>query len=168
MKSYRYLMILTVFVSSLLLSACQVAAPGYYRGASAADMTPVMLADALEGEQLWSDLYLAVSYRLEPSADHLRITGALTFTDGARINYSRVGDLKLKLFLLDRDLKVVSHRDIARTLSYDLTDTTTFDQLLPLDAGVVALAIGYDGYLIGDDFDAPGGNPIWSVPKRVK
>lgn len=167
MKKQSFSILLLALIAVLLLSGCQ-ATTGYYRGADAADMMTLRLADAVAQEQVWEDLYLRVVYNLQQNADQVEINGNLTFSDSARTNYSRVKDLKLKLFLLDADMRVVAYDDIARTLSYSLEETTSFKRVLSLDRSVVALAIGYEGILAGGGFDAPGGQAIWEMPKRQR
>lgn len=167
MKNQSYSIILLALIAVLFLSGCQ-ATTGYYSGADATDMMTVRLADATAQEQVWDDLYLRVVYNLQQSADQVEINGNLTFSDSARTNYSRVKDLKLKLFLLDADMRVVAYDDIARTLSYSIEEETSFKRVLPLEQDVVALAIGYEGFLFGGGFDAPGGQPIWELPKRQR
>ena len=166
MPKYRSLITLIVGIVSFTLGACQPAIKNYYRGASAAEMGAITITKDLEKEQFWQDLYLTVSYQLFRTGDRLNIKGNMGFSESSKTNYTRVSDMKLKLFLLDENLIVVDSIDIARALSYSLDDETGFNRTLPLDNHVVALAFGYDGYLVDSDPEYPSVDPVWKIPKK--
>jgi len=165
MSEYRRLITLVIGVMSLVLCACQPTTK-YFLGASAAEMEPIVITKDLEKEQVWQDLYLTVTYQLSQTEDRLNIKGKMGFSESSKTNYSRVSDMKLKLFLLDGNLTVVDSMDIARTLSYGLDDETGFDRTLPLDRNVVAFAFGYDGYLVDSDPEYPSVDPVWKIPQK--
>jgi|GEM_PF-1264103 len=166
MSEYRRLITLVIGVMSLVLCACQLTSTKYFLGASAAEMETIMITKDLEKEQVWQDLYLTVTYQLSQTEDRLNIKGKMGFSESSKTNYSRVSDMKLKLFLLDGNLTVVDSMDIARTLSYRLDDETGFDRTLPLDRNVVAFAFGYDGYLVDSDPEYPSVDPVWKIPQK--
>jgi len=166
MSEYRRLITLIIGVMSLVLCACQLTSTKYFLGASAAEMETIMITKDLEKEQVWQDLYLTVTYQLSQTEDRLNIKGKMGFSESSKTNYSRVSDMKLKLFLLDGNLTVVDSMDIARTLSYGLDDETGFDRTLPLDRNVVAFAFGYDGYLVDSDPEYPSVDPVWKIPQK--
>ncbi len=131
--------VLTLFLIALFLGGCRMGSTsGYYLGASAAEMEFSALDGQFEGDQVWEDLYLQVTYRLQREGNVLKIDGELEFSDSSRTNYDRVSDLKLNLYLLDSRQRVVSYREVARTLSYSLEEVTSFSSILPMDDSVVA------------------------------
>lgn len=166
MSIYRSLITLVIIVVCFMLFGCQSGTTGYYKGATAAEMGTIDITKNLEGEQVWRDLYITVTYQLQRTEDQLNIKGRIGFSDSSKINYTRVSDMKLKLFLLDQDLLVVDSMDIARVLSYHLDDETDFNRTVKLESHVVALTFGYDGYLVDNDPEFPSVNPVWKIPKK--
>ncbi|PLY03950.1 MAG: hypothetical protein C0622_03650 [Desulfuromonas sp.] len=151
-----------VLLLGLALTACQ-AATSYYLGAKADGMESVVLKS---GNYHWQDLYVTVDYRLQQQADKLGIDGVLTFSDNPRVSYTVSRDLKLKLFQLDKDKRVVSYADIARVLNPDLEADTRFAREVPLHKDTVSLAFGYEGVLFAKDPDYPTSDMIWKLPRR--
>jgi hypothetical protein len=145
-----------------LLTGCQTTT-SYYRGASAEEMNTVALAADQVGEQSWQDLYLRVDYSLERTAGQLTIAGEFTYTQTTRTVYQLVHDLKLKLYLLDAEMRVIDYRQIARSLGTGLESRTPFREQFDLSEEVTAFTFGYDGVLIDDE---KGAEMIWKVPQR--
>jgi hypothetical protein len=119
------------------------------------------------GQHQWQDLYVTVDFDLQQSGDNLDIDGVLSFSDSPKINYTRVRDLKLKLFFLDQDMRVVDYFDIARTLSQNLDDETTFSHTMKLEEAVVAMTFGYEGSFVDNDPKGFSGQTVWKLPKRA-
>jgi len=158
------LMILALF-AGLALFGCQTTTT-YYQGAKADEEGVISLAEAQKGPQKWQDLYVTVDYNLHQSGDNLNIDGALSFSDSPRINYSRVRDMKLKLFFLDQNMRVVNYYNIARTLSYNLDDQTEFSKTMKITSSVVAMTFGYEGSFVDNEPDGSG-QMVWKLPKRA-
>ncbi|WP_321389848.1 hypothetical protein [uncultured Desulfuromusa sp.] len=159
-------LILLILCGGLILSGCQTTTT-YYQGAKADAVGVVSLVPVPVGQQKWQDLYVTVDYNLNRSGDNLDIDGVLSFSDSPQITYSVVRDLKLKLFLLDQDMRVVDYFDVARTLSHRLDDETTFSQTMKMRPGVVAMTFGYEGAFTENDPEGPSGQTVWRLPKRA-
>lgn len=159
------LWIIFVFIFGLELLGCQTTTT-YYQGAKADEKGVVNLSMGQFEEQRWQDLYVTVDYSFDRQGDQFDIDGALSFSNSPKGNYTRVGDLKLKLFLLDKDMLVVSYLDIARVLSNSLDDKTKFAQALEIQEGVVAFTFGYEGTFIDDDPESSSTDRVWKLPKR--
>lgn len=156
--------LLLVFVG-LLLFGCQTTTT-YYQGAKADEEGVISLVAAQEGPQQWQDLYVTVDYSFHHQGKRFSIDGALSFSDHPKGMYTRVPDLKLKLFFLNKDMRVVDYLDIARTLSISLDDKTTFSKTLNIKDDVVSFTFGYDGEFIDDDPEMPSRITVWKLPKR--
>jgi len=156
---------LLIFLFSLMLVGCQTTTT-HYLGAKADEVDVVSLAAGQVDQQRWEDLYVTVDYSYERQGNRFDIDGALSFSDSSKINFNRVRDMKLKLFLLDKDMRVVDYLDIARTLSVSLDDETTFARTLELRETVVAFAFGYEGSFRDDDPESPSSEQVWKLPKR--
>ena len=151
-----------VLLFLVVLTGCQTTT-SYYRGASAEEMNVVTLNGDQAGEQRWQDLYLQIDYSLEKSAGQLRFDGEFTYTQTTKTIFQQVHDLKLKLYLLDDQMRVIDYRQVARSLGTSLESRTTFSEQFDLDEQVAAFTFGYDGVLIDDE---QGSEIIWKVPQR--
>ncbi|MCW8858757.1 MAG: hypothetical protein OQK97_03510 [Deltaproteobacteria bacterium] len=154
-----------ILLFGLLLLGCQPATTTYYKGAKAFGMESVSLVTPID-QQRWQDLYVTVDYSLSRSGDSLDIEGALSFSNNPKVMFTQVRDLKLKLFLLDKEMLVVGYRDIARTLSTDLEDETKFKKTLKLTDDVVAFTFGYEGSFVDNDPENSSSDIVWKLPKR--
>ena len=161
------LWLLLVFLFSLMLVGCQTTTT-HYLGAKADEVDVVSLDTGQVEQQRWQDLYVTVDYSYDRQGNRFDIDGALSFSDSAKINYTWVRDMKLKLFFLDQDMRVVNYLDIARTLSTNLDDETTFARTLELKETVVALAFGYEGSFRDDDPDGGSSQSVWKLPRTNK
>ncbi len=159
------LLILLFIFLGMIFSGCQTTTT-YYQGARADEVGVVSLSVGETDLQHWQDLYVTVDYNLNQNGEQLEIEGVLSFSDSPKAIYTRVWDLKLKLFLLDKDMRVVSYLDVARTLSNSLDDKTKFNRTLQLQKDVVAFTFGYEGSFIDDDPESPSTDYVWKLPKR--
>lgn len=156
---FIFILLAAVF---LLLSGCHQSTT-WYLGAQADKTESVTLIRGEKEGQQWHDLYVVIDYSYKRDGDHFGIKGTLTFSASSKINYQRVRDLKLKLFFLDKNLRVVEYYNIARTLSTDLEQQLGFLQTLMLPKKAVAFTFGYEGMLVDEDLFA---SQIWNLPKR--
>lgn len=154
--------IVIIALSMWLLTGCQTTT-SYYRGASAEEMNVVNLGADQAGEQSWQDLYLQIDYSLQRAAGRLTITGEFTYTLTSRTVYQRVHDLKLKLYLLDAEMRVIDYRQVARSLGNSLDRRTPFSEQFDLDEQVAAFTFGYEGLLVDEENLH---EMIWKVPQR--
>ena len=156
---------LLIISLGMMISGCHTTTT-YYQGAKADEVGVVSLSVGGTEPQHWQDLYVTVDYNLNRNGEQLEIEGALSFSDNPKALYTRVWDLKLKLFLLDQNMRVVSYRDIARTLSNSLDDKTKFTRTLQLRKDVVSYTFGYEGSFVDDDPESPSIDHVWKLPKR--
>ena len=133
----------------LLLAGCQTTT-NHYLGAVATADTLIELPTADVTDQRWQDLYVTVDYALKRQAGQLSIEGLFMFSDYPQMNLRKARDVKLRLFLLDKEHKVLQYKEIARTFATDLSDKVAFNESFSLTPEVAALAFGYEGELIGD------------------
>ena len=156
------LLILSVFLLTLLLSGCQ-STTTYYLGAQVAQKGVVSLAANHTEEQRWEDLYATVDYSFDRRGNQLDFEGIFSFSFSPQINYERVRDFKLKLFLLDENRIVVDYLEVVRTLSSNLEEKVSFSYNINLAEGVTALTFGYEGLFVDDDGML---FRVWELPKR--
>ncbi len=156
---------LLLLLVGLVFFGCQTTTT-YYLGAKADEKGVISLAAAQAGPQQWQDLYVTVDYSLHRQGNRFSIDGALSFSDHPKGMYTRVPDLKLKLFFLNKDMRVVDYLDVARTLSTSLDDKTPFSRTLDLKDDVVSFTFGYEGEFIDADPEMPTRERVWKLPKR--
>lgn len=159
------LWIIFVFLSGLALFGCQMTTT-YYQGAKADEEGVVSLSLGAIEKQRWQDLYVTVDYSFEQQGDQMTIDGTLSFSNNPKILFTQVRDLKLKLFFLDNDMRVVSYLDIARTLNNSLDDKTKFNRILEVREDVVAFTFGYEGSFADADPESPSADHVWKLPKH--
>lgn len=159
------LRIISIFLFALVLLGCQTTTT-YYQGAKADAEGVVSLSAGQVEKQRWQDLYVTVDYSFDHQERQLEIEGVLSFSLHPQINFTRVGDLKLKLFFLDKDLRVVDYLDIARTRNNNLDDQTRFARTLQLQEGIVSFTFGYEGFFVDADPDSSSSSQVWKLPKR--
>ena len=158
----RYSYFVVLLLTFVLLTGCQQTTTRYL-GALADKDGAIALTQGETKNQQWDDLYISVDYSYKREGDHLGLKGLLSFTFSSQTNYRWVRDLKLKVFFLDKNLRVVEYFDIARTLSSDIEQQLEFQQTFQLPAGVSAFTFGYEGLLAdGRRFTSS----IWNLPKH--
>ncbi len=160
----KKLTIISILFFSLVLSGCQTAVTTtYYLGAKVDQKEVVKLSAKKVEQQHWQDLYTSIDYSYTHQGDQFNINGLFSFSDSAKINYQTVKRLKLKLFLLDQNMRVVEYRDVLQVLGHSLEDKDKFNAHFVLTENVVAFTFGYDGVLRDDEGLS---HPIWKLPKR--
>lgn len=160
MKNKLWIILFSLLVP--VFFGCQ-ATTTYYQGAKADSKGVVRLAVDQVENQRWKDLYVTVDYSFDRQGDQFNIDGLFSFSTSPKINFERVQDLKLKLFLLDKDMLVVDYLEIARTLGNSLDDEISFSHDLRLAENVVAFTFGYEGSFLDDEMI---GFNVWKLPKR--
>ncbi len=144
------LLVLSVFLSAVLLSACQARTVSY-RGDKADPESVVSLSTLQAEKQHWQDYYVTVDYLAGRQGGRLQITGKLEFSTNSQVYNRRVHDMKLLLFLLDSELRVIDYRQIAEAPSTDLARQIAFNQDIPLTEAATAFTLGYDLVLVDEE-----------------
>ena len=160
-KSLANLLLLS-FTLILILSGCQTTATNYL-GAQVERKGVVRLDSLQVDKQRWEDLYATVDYSFARQDNQLHIDGTFFFSFSPTINYTRVHDFELKLFLLDKDLLVVDYLDVATVLRGHLEVRVPFSYDLKLIDEVKAFTFGYYGWFYDED---GSGFRVWKLPKR--
>ena len=161
--SRRKTMILAgALLGLLMLAGCQ-ATTGLYHGARADAETVVELPDGKQSGQHWKDLYLQVDYSLQRDADRLTIKGSFSYTQSTKTIFQQVHDLKLKLYLVDSEQRVVAYREVARALGNRLDNRISFSEVFDLPPGVTGMTFGYEGIMLNEE---KRGEMIWKLPDR--
>ena len=160
MKNKLWIVLVLLLIP--MFTGCQTTTT-YYQGAKADRKGVVSLAVNHVEQQRWEDLYATVDYSFDRRGNQLDFEGIFSFSFSPQINYERVRDFKLKLFLLDENRIVVDYLEVVRTLSNNLEDQVSFSYNLDLAENVTGLTFGYEGLFVDD-----AGMPfrVWELPKR--
>lgn len=159
----KLVIILSLFFG-LILSGCQTTtSTTLYQGGQADVKEAITLSSGQVQQQRWQDIYVAINYSYTHQGDQFNIDGIFSFSESTQINYQSVSRLKLKLFLLNKEMRVVDYREVLQVLGYSLEDQDKFTAKFTLPEDVVAFTFGYEGVLRGDEGRS---NTIWKLPKR--
>lgn len=151
-----------VAIFLLLGMGCQTTAK-MYKGAKA-DPGDV-LSDELssDGATVWKDLYISLEATFKQQGDQLSLDGFWGFAAHPQLMFVRAKNFELKLYLLDRENRVLDYFTLSRSLAGDLDDQIKFSKEFTLPEGAVAASIGYEGRLIGERGEHDW---VWKLPKR--
>ena len=159
MKNKLWIVLLLLLLP--VFSGCQTTTT-HYLGAQADREGIVNLSVDKAENQRWVDLYATVDYSFVRRGNQLDLEGVFSFSFSPKINYERVRDFKLKLFLLDENRIVVDYLEVVRTLSNNLEEQVSFSYNSNMAENVTALTFGYEGAFsdeIGSRFT------VWKLPK---
>ena len=163
MKSILFFLMWVLF--STVISGCQPTTT-YYLNAKA-DETKVVSLHLGKSEKInWHDYNVSVDYELDVSEDVLLIEGVLSVAEGPRMLYRGLHDLRLTLFLLDSEMRVVSYQDIATLLDFNIEATTAFKREMSLLEGIDFYTFGYKGSFINEGGRRFNREQVWKLPKR--
>ena len=145
-----------------VFSGCQTTTT-HYLGTQADREGVVSLSVDKAENQRWEDLYATVDYSFVQQGNQLDFEGIFSFSFSPQINYERVRDFKLKLFLLDENRIVVDYLEVVRTLSSNLEEKISFSYKTDLAENVTALTFGYEG-IFSDEMGSRF--TVWKLPKH--
>lgn len=155
--------ILSLFFG-LTLSGCQTTTTTtHYLGAKADIKEAITLSTGQMQQQRWQDPYVTIDYSYTRQGNQFNIDGLFSFSESAKINYQTMRRFKVKLFLLNKHMRVVEYREILRVLGYSVEDQDKINAEFILPEDVVAFTFGYEGVLRDDEGFS---NTIWKLPKR--
>ena len=157
-----------MFLSSVLFSlvACQPAGQYYLNALADQTMVKPLPVDS-ETEVKWQDMYLDINHKISATESDVSIQGTVGFSNHPQIMYARAHDLKVSLFLLDGNNRVVAYRKILQSGKADPEEIESFKSHLQRPAGAVAYTFGYEvGFLEGEP--DTGGTMIWTLPAADK
>jgi len=156
---------LWILCSSIFLLAamtgCQ-GTSGYYLGAQADAARVVSLPAETSHGLVWQDLNLTIPYDLKVDSGSVTVSGKIGFSGNPQVVYQRVYDMKVKFYLLDKDNRVISYREVARVLNYGLEELTDFKAEVKRPENAVAYTFGYEGIFIDEDQMS---YQVWNLPK---
>ncbi len=161
-----FIKILKYFILSVLLVplvACQSSGPQHYLNALADKAAVIPVPATGTAPQKWQDLYLDIDHSISVTDGAISVQGTVGFANHPQIMYARAQNLKVSLFLLDKNNRVVAYRQILYSGFASPQDKESFNTRMDRPVGVVAYTFGYEVDFIEGEPDA-GGTMIWSFP----
>jgi hypothetical protein len=101
----------------------------------------------------WETFDVIIDYQYHKSGDLFVISGTAQLTQRYEILYSRLRDLKVYLFFLDDDQRVLDTSMIARSLSVQIDQQMSFKQSFNLPTGATHISFGYEGLVTEGKMD---------------
>lgn len=125
---------------------------------SSAPIVPIKQVDSAASR--WQTFDINIDYIFKRQDDVFDISGVAALSDHYELNYESLRDLRVFLFLLDADARVLQAVPVARSLTTDLDEKLDFKVSLKAPTGFAAFSFGYDGQAK----DQRGGTSFYNLP----
>ncbi len=135
---------------AVLTLGCQ-ATGTYYLGAGVERKARLPVADAAQSAMRWQDDYVIVDFDLSREPTALTLSGTVDFTDFSRIMYVWAHGLKMQMFFLDADGRVVTYAEILPQRGRDVSRAYTFSLTLPQNVTFSSVFFGYETTFVDDE-----------------
>jgi hypothetical protein len=93
----------------------------------------------------WENFDIRINYQYTQNSNLFEISGAAALTPRYEMLYSRLQDLKVYLFLLDKDSRVLLSDMLVMSLTGQLDERLQFTRSYKLPPGTAGITFGYDG-----------------------
>jgi hypothetical protein len=135
-----------LWVMSLLLF-CSGCTPGSRQliGNQVTSAPVAMLQSGGPHADSWQTFDITINYQYKYDGDHFSISGDARLSQHYAIMYSWLRDLKVYLFFLDGDSRVLESTMVARSLTGQIDEALHFDRFCKLPPGTTRISFGYDG-----------------------
>ncbi len=146
----KALLWIIVLFFAILTVGCQ-ATKTYYLGAGVERSARLPVAEAGQSAMRWQDDYVIVDFDLTRETTSLTVAGTLDFTDYSRIMYVWASYLKVQIFFLDVDGKVVDYAEILPQRGRDVSKKHKFNLSVPQNVAFSSVSFGYETTFVDDE-----------------
>lgn len=108
----------------------------------------------------WQTFDLITDYNYKYEGDVFEISGVAVLSDHYSMTYDSLKDLRVFIFLLDADARVLESAQIARSLTSNLDEKLSFNVALKAPPGLASFSFGYDGQVL----EQRGGRSFYNLP----
>jgi hypothetical protein len=137
--------------SLLTLCTSCVATSRHFVGNTISPEQPIIaLQPAGSHADSWENFDIRIDYQYKQDGNVFEISGAAALTPRYEMLYSRLNDLKVYLFLLDKDSRVLQSEMLGRSLTGQLNERLQFTRFYKLPPGTASITFGYDGVARGE------------------
>ncbi len=141
---------LGLFSLLLLCTAC-VATSGHFVGNVTSPNQPIIaLQPGGPHADSWENFDVRIEYQYSQDGDVFEISGAAALTSRYEIQYSRLRDLKVYLFFIDKDSRVLQAEMLDRSLTIRLDERLEFTRFYKRPPGTASITFGYSGAVRGE------------------
>ncbi len=129
----------------ILSTGCVPTSSQFVGKALAPDQPIIALQAGGPHADSWQNFDIRIDYQYQQAGDVFEISGVAALTPRYEVLYSQLRDLRVFLFLLDKDARVLQTQMLTRSLTGQLDDRLQFTHVYKLSPGTVSLTFGYDG-----------------------
>ena len=129
----------------ILFSGCVATSDQFVGNSIAPDQPIIALKAGGPHADSWQNFDIIIDYQYKQAGDNFDISGTAALTPRYEMLYSHLRDLRVFLFMLDKDARVLQAQMLTRSLTGQLDDTMQFTHVYKLSPGTVSITFGYDG-----------------------
>ncbi len=133
-----------VFSLLFIVTGC-VAPSNPFVGNTVSSAPVVALQSGGPHADSWQTFDIAIDYEYKQDGDVFEIQGAAVLSQRYEIMYSQLRDLRVYLFFLDDNSRVLEASMIARSLTMQIDQKLQFNHLFKAPPGTTRISFGYDG-----------------------
>jgi hypothetical protein len=128
----------------LFLSGC-VASPNPFIGNTVSSAPVDVLKSGGPHADSWQTFDIHIDYEYTQDGNLFKISGSALLSEHYQMMYTRLRDLKLYLFFLDENSRVLAGHLLAQSLSYEVDHRLPFNRSFNVPPGTARISFGYDG-----------------------
>jgi hypothetical protein len=138
--------------SLLFLCTGCVATSSHFVGNTTSPAQPIIaLQPGGPHADSWQNFDITIDYQYKQDSDIFEISGVAALTPRYEMLYARLRDLKVYLFFLDKDSRVLQSEMLDRSLTVQLNERLQFTRFYKVPPGTASITFGYDGVVRGEN-----------------
>ena len=139
-------------ISLLILCTGCVATSRQFVGNTTSPAQPIIaLQPGGPHADSWQNFDIRIDYQYKQDGDIFEISGVAALSSHYEIMYSRLRDLRVFLFFLDKDSRVLQAEMLDRSLTIQLDEKLQFTRFYKVPPGTASITFGYDGVVRGEN-----------------
>jgi hypothetical protein len=144
-KTTKTVSLSLVCLLTLFFSGCVETEMMFRGNKPSSSMNVVALQQGPPQAGTWQTYQVVVDYKYSQNAATLDISGQAALSASYQTNYASLNDLKIYLFFLDEDSRVLETINLASSKTSDVDEVLTFSSEYAVPAESKAISFGYDG-----------------------
>ena len=138
---------LGLFCSLLFCSGCVPLSEQFIGNRVSSGPVAVLQAGGANADT-WQTFDIQIDYQSKRDGNVLEVSGTAQLPQHYEIMYSSLRDLRVFLFFLDDNQRVLKSSLIARSLSIEIDQKLQFKQSFQMPPGTTRISFGYDGQVM--------------------
>jgi hypothetical protein len=99
----------------------------------------------------WENFDVRIDYQYKQDGGIFEISGVAALTPRYEMLYARLRDLRVYLFFLDKESRVLQSEMLDRSLTVQLDERLQFTRFYKVPPGTASITFGYDGVVRGEN-----------------